>query len=48
MFLKITTQTFEAGDFLTFFKGFGVFEVHFLIEIFLIKKTPMMRHEAQA
>ena len=33
--MKIAVQAFEAGDFL----NFGVFEAHFLIKIFLIKKT---------
>ena len=37
--LKIATQAFEAGDFLNIFINFGVFEAHFLIKIFLIKKT---------
>ena len=44
-FLKIPVQTFEAGDFLNIlgflrkiFQGFGIFEAHFLIKIFLIKK----------
>ena len=34
MYLKISVQAFEAGD---FFKVLGVFEVHFLIKKFLKK-----------
>ena len=33
--LKIPAQTFETGDFLNIF---GIFEAHFLIKIFLIRK----------
>ena len=44
MFLKIAAQALDAADFLNIFlrfwgfKNFGVFEAHFLIKIFLIKK----------
>ena len=39
MFLKIVAQAFELGDFLDIFlRFFWVFEAHFLIKIFLIKK----------
>ena len=38
-FLKITAQAFEAGIFLTFSKGFGIFKGNFLINIFLMKKN---------
>ena len=37
--MKIEAKAFEAGDFLTFSYVFGVFEAHFLIKIFLMKKT---------
>ena len=37
--VKIAAQVFEARDFLDIFLSFSVFEAHFLIEIFLIKKT---------
>ena len=37
--LKIAAQTFEAGHFLNNFLRFWVFEAHFLIKIFIIKKT---------
>ena len=37
-FLKIAAQAFEAGDFLNILLRFGVFEAHFLIKNFLIKK----------
>ena len=39
MFAKIAAQAFEAGDFLNIFLRFWGFEVHFLVKIFLIKKT---------
>ena len=35
--MKISAQTFETGDFINIF-SFRVFETHFLINIFLIKK----------
>ena len=39
MFLKITAQAFEALDFrIILIRFWEVFEVHFLIKIFLIKK----------
>ena len=38
MFLKIAPQAFEAGDFLNIFCMFWVFEAHFLITFFLVKK----------
>ena len=38
MFLKIAAPPFEAGDFVNISKGFGVFEAHFFIKNFLIKK----------
>ena len=46
-FSKIPAETFEAGDFLNIFgfflgggifQGFEIFEAHFLIKVFLIKK----------
>ena len=36
MFLKIAAQAVEAGD---FFLRFWIFEAHFLVQTFLIKKT---------
>ena len=35
---KIAAQAFEAGDFLKHFLKFEVFEIDFLIKLFLIKK----------
>ena len=35
-FLKIAVQAIEAGHFLS--EGFSIFEAHFLIKMFLIKK----------
>ena len=39
MFLKIAAQVFEAGDFLNIILDFEVFEAHFLIKIFLLKRN---------
>ena len=38
MFSKIAAQAFEDGDFLNILLRFGVFEAHFLIKSFPIKK----------
>ena len=38
-FLNIAAQALETGDFLTFSQSFRVFEAHFLIKSFLMKKN---------
>ena len=42
MFFKIRATVIEAGDFLNIFLRFWVFEAHFLIKVFLIKKKICM------
>ena len=42
MFFKIGAKVIEAGDFLNIFLRFWVFEVNFLIKVFLIKKKTCM------
>ena len=39
VFLKDAAQTFEVGDFLKIFLRFLLFEAHFLVKSFLIKKA---------
>ena len=42
MFVKIGAKVIEAEDFLNIFLRFWVFEVNFLIKVFLIKKKTCM------
>ena len=39
MFLKFAAKAFEAGDLYNIFLRFRVFEAHFVINFFLMKKV---------